>query len=316
MHQTVQLALKLPRLFRRFFGFVLLLALGPLSASAQNITFAGSFGSKGAGLGKFDLPVAVAVGPNGEIYVADFNNNHIQKFTESGAFVTEWYHLKPFCLTTDPQGSVYAGTQGSDLIYKYQSNGTLVWRTDFPGICKGTNPAGLLVLDPNNLLVASLHGVNDYNTQAGAGLMANYFGYYLRIQVYVRSIALSPQHVFYLFCQGSYQVQEYDAPNNLVRTWGGYGTANGEFRMDLDLPGGLALDSQGNVYVADTGNNRIQVFTANGKFLKSFGSAGKADGQFDHPAGLAFDPLNNNLYVADAVNNRIQRFLITPSASP
>ena len=137
---------------RILFALAALFLLAALRAPAVDITFVGAFGSKGAGKGKFDLPVGVAIGPNGEIYVADYNNGKIQKFTESGVFVTEWSHLAPFCLTTDAQGAVYVASQSLDVINKYQANGTLVWRSKHPRLWIDIYPAGLLVFDSYKLL--------------------------------------------------------------------------------------------------------------------------------------------------------------------
>jgi len=67
------------------------------------------------------------------------------------------------------------------------------------------------------------------------------------------------------------------------------------------------VDSSGNVYVADTGNHRIQKFNASGEFLAKWGSEGTGDGQFDCPYGVAVDS-NGNVYVADMGNDRIQKF--------
>ncbi|MBF0592491.1 MAG: hypothetical protein HQL02_10435 [Nitrospirae bacterium] len=72
-------------------------------------------------------------------------------------------------------------------------------------------------------------------------------------------------------------------------------------------PQGVAVDGSGNVYVADTGNARIQKFTSDGKFIITWGSNGSGDGQFQHPEGIAVD-ISGNVYVADRSNNRIQRF--------
>jgi DNA-binding beta-propeller fold protein YncE len=73
---------------------------------------------------------------------------------------------------------------------------------------------------------------------------------------------------------------------------------------------GLATDNSGNVYVADTCNNRIQEFTADGKFLNVFGSKGSGEGQFLWPYDLEIDA-EGNIYVADAGNSRIQKFTNT-----
>jgi len=62
------------------------------------------------------------------------------------------------------------------------------------------------------------------------------------------------------------------------------------------------------VYVSDTVNNRIQVFDTGGNFIKKWGSAGSANGQFNRPDGILFEPSGNIVYVADRKNNRIQVF--------
>ena len=81
---------------------------------------------------------------------------------------------------------------------------------------------------------------------------------------------------------------------SFVRTWGSEGTGDGQFKY----PEGIAIDSSGNVYVADNGNNRIQKFDSNGKFITKWGSDGTGDGQFDVPDGIAIDS-SGNVYVVD-----------------
>jgi DNA-binding beta-propeller fold protein YncE len=70
---------------------------------------------------------------------------------------------------------------------------------------------------------------------------------------------------------------------------------------------GVAVDGSGNVFVADTNNNRLQKFTSTGTFLTTWGSSGTGDGQFTNPFGVATDS-SGNVFVADANNNRIQKF--------
>ena len=82
---------------------------------------------------------------------------------------------------------------------------------------------------------------------------------------------------------------------------------------NLSSPTGIAVNSSsGNVYVyvADTANNRIQVFTANGTYITKWGKYGgpSGNGTFNQPTGIAVDPLSGNVYVADTANNRIQVF--------
>src|SRR5262249_7691545 len=64
-------------------------------------------------------------------------------------------------------------------------------------------------------------------------------------------------------------------PCTFVTTWGSSGSGDGQF----SFPEGVATDGSGNVYVADTGNDRIQKFDASGTFLSTWGSFGSGDGQ-------------------------------------
>lgn len=86
-------------------------------------------------------------------------------------------------------------------------------------------------------------------------------------------------------------------------------TAPGQFSS----PSGVAVDGQANVYVADSGNHRIQKLSPAGEPLAQWGSEGSGPGQFREPAGVAVDG-QGNVYVADSGNHRIQK--LSPSGEP
>ena len=83
------------------------------------------------------------------------------------------------------------------------------------------------------------------------------------------------------------------------------GSGDGQF----NYPYGVAVDSSGNVYVADTDNHRIQKFDSSGGFITKWGSYGSGDGQFDYPSGVAVDS-SGNVYVADGWNYHVQKFTL------
>jgi len=105
------------------------------------------------------------------------------------------------------------------------------------------------------------------------------------------------------------QVLVYDADSlKLLRKIGTTGqnhqlTTPGNFAK----PTGLAVDSDGNLYVCDTLNDRIEVFDAEGKFIATYGKNGDGPGYFARPKGVAIDS-DNHIWVADGMEDRVQVF--------
>jgi streptogramin lyase len=86
-------------------------------------------------------------------------------------------------------------------------------------------------------------------------------------------------------------------------SFGSNGSANGQ----LKAPGDVAVDAQGNLWVVDKTNNRVQKFSPSGSYLSQFGSTGSTDGKFNRPTSIVIAS-NGDLLVTDAGNGRVQRF--------
>lgn len=90
----------------------------------------------------------------------------------------------------------------------------------------------------------------------------------------------------------------------LVDTWGQGGQGQGQFNQ----PTAIEIGQSGTVYVVDTGNHRIQMFTERGRYLDQWGERGNGNAQFEFPEGIAFNDIDNTVYVSDTGNHRIQKF--------
>ena len=88
-----------------------------------------------------------------------------------------------------------------------------------------------------------------------------------------------------------------------ILEFGSYGDGDGQFTR----PTSLAVDRDGNVYVADQWLNRISTFDEDGNFLDKWGLPGSGEGELSRPWGLAFDK-EDNLWVVDCGNDRVQKF--------
>jgi DNA-binding beta-propeller fold protein YncE len=76
---------------------------------------------------------------------------------------------------------------------------------------------------------------------------------------------------------------------------------------DFAKPTGVAVDTEGNLYVCDTLNDRVEVFDADGKFIRTFGKAGDGPGYFARPKGVAIDG-DGHIWVSDGQQDRVQVF--------
>jgi streptogramin lyase len=194
---------------------------------------------------------------------------------------------------------------------KWGSQGSGDGQFDTPGHIATFRPGGaivtlLYVADAGNDRIQKFNSLGTFLTKWGSLGSANgrFDG--------PRGVATDSAGDVYVADTNNNRIQKFSSTGSFITKWGrngGDGTAgtgNGQF----DHPAGVATDSAGNVYVADTDNDRIQKFGSTGAFLTKWGSNGVNDGQFLIPMGVATDS-TGNVYVSDTDNDRIQKFSST-----
>ena len=120
-------------------------------------------------------------------------------------------------------------------------------------------------------------------------------------------LALDQQGNLYVEDSQNSQIVKFDSNGKLLLEWGSQGEADGQFNFPPDDYASVAVDAQGNVYVTDATNARIQKFDSNGKFLTKWGKPGTGDEEFTRPVGVAVDK-EDNVYVVDDQAMRLQKF--------
>ena len=293
------------------FGLVLA-HVSSTPVAAQPPVYLMQWGATGSGEGQFNFPNRVAVDASGNVYVSDFLNNRIQKFTDTGAYVTQWNTtgasgFLPFGVATDASNNVYVVDYGGDHILKFTDTGTFLtqWGTYGDGDGQFIFPNGVatdaagnvFVVDFVNNRVEKFTSNGSYLTQWGSSGVGS--GQFDRPY----AIATDPAGNVYVADYFNDRIQKFDGSGKYLTQWGSNGGANGQFYHPIDV----ATDAAGNIYVAENGNNRIQKFTNAGVYLTQWGSFGSGNGEFYSPFGLTVDS-SGNIYVVDTGNDRIQKF--------
>jgi DNA-binding beta-propeller fold protein YncE len=125
---------------------------------------------------------------------------------------------------------------------------------------------------------------------------------------YPTALATDGQDNVYVIDGDHHRVQKFDRNGQFLTMWGSIGDGSGQFvfRIRGPIPGGIAVDERGVVYVADY-YDRVQAFDDNGRFLFQWGRHGNSAGQVSFSSGLAVDG-RGAVYIGDADNHRVQKF--------
>jgi DNA-binding beta-propeller fold protein YncE len=215
--------------------------------------------------------------------------------------------IRVYGVAADSKGNIYAADQAVGAVFEITPEGSVK-----PVIRNGKEAAfgqinGLAVDDNDRIFVSDskLRHVLVFNSkfEQEASIGTN-------ILDTPGGLAIDRENRFlYVVDTPKDQVAVFDADSfKLLRTIGTTGkkhtlTDPGNF----SLPTNVAVDREGDVYVTDTLNNRVEVFDADGNFILEFGKGGDGPGRFARPKGIAIDA-DRHVWVVDEVQSRVQVF--------
>ncbi len=205
---------------------------------------------------------------------------------------------KPYAVHVDKKGRIYVSDTGMGLVYRYDIPNRE--KTIFSGLGKPTGVVTdsfgrvfvadtalqrVIVFDEKGRRITAIGRSGELKKPSGVAINEELKRIYV-VDVYKHRVAV------FNFEDGT-----------LLFTFGQRGEDEGEF----NFPTNITVDKEGNVWVVDTMNGRVQIFDEDGNFIDEFGRLGDAPGAFARPKGIAIDS-EDHIYVVDASMHVVQIF--------
>jgi tripartite motif-containing protein 71 len=275
--------------------------------------YTSKFGSVGSGNGQFKEPKGVDIAKNGNLFVLDSSNSRVQELSPSGTYLTKFGssgtgsgEMKgPYGMAVDAKGDIWIADTGNDRVDEFNEKREFVQAFGW-GVSNGEEKLEVCT----STCEAGLAG-------AGTGELKE-----------PKGIAVAPDGAVYVSDTLNNRVEEFTEKGEFIAAIG-FGVANEKAEFEIctkeckagtagsgngqfNGPIGIAVAPDGNVWVTDRSNNRVEEFDEKDEYVSKFGTVGSGSGQLKEPKGIAIDAAGN-LWVADTLNNRVQEF--TPSGA-
>jgi DNA-binding beta-propeller fold protein YncE len=240
----------------------------------ETYSYVWKWGGYGAKEGQFNFPFDVAIDRHGHVFVADGFNHRIQRFFLNGKFEITW--------------GQFGNAEGEFME---------PW-----GVFVDCDRDEVYVVDTGNHRIQVFDSDGNYLRKWGSGGQGD--GQLLR----PRDIAMDPiqNDTVFVMDSGNNRIQVFDLKGVYKYQWGKPANPPSILNGEFNEPRSLAFDTQGVLYVVDSGNNRIQYFTNNGTYIDNWGGFGNNNNQFVTPVGITIDSFDK-IYVSEK-SHQVKKF--------
>ncbi len=292
-------------------------------------TFIRAIGSGVAGSapGELNAPRDAATDSSGNIYVADYANNRIAKFTPTGGWITAWgteggkngQFRRPYGVDLDVQNNVWVADSTNHRIQEFTSGGTYIRQMGTNGSGPGQFSQLRRVAVTPGVVNPDVYGADLWGNKIERFAYSN--GSYHEAQIYAGTpaadagfnepsgISVDANNIFVADTVNQ-RIQRFSATGTWQMHFGHRGW--GADLSGLNWPRDVAIEQTdpSKVWVSDTKNGRMLEFTRDGAPTgRTFGTQGTALGQFRRTGGVT--PTSDGVIVTDILNNRVQRWRTT-----
>jgi YD repeat-containing protein len=292
--------------------------------------FVSEVNSHGSGNGQILSPDGVTLDSKGDMWIADQKNNRLEEFSAPSSYLTKEYHqavesegeaslAHPVAIAVGQGGNRWvlnspAESNAKGILKEYAPSGAFITSYSAAkfeggeatglkepyGLAPGLNPGSFWIADRGNkrLVEAEMSGTKVTLRREIRGAEGN-SGKYFTEPV---GVATDSNGHLWALLEGGKEVAEFTESSI---TYVGKTSGSG---CGVSKAKGIAVNAQGNVLVADTGDNRVVEFNSKGECLKTFGTEGTGNGQLKGPEGIVGTDAAGDVWVADTGNDRVEEF--------
>ena len=286
---------------------VLAKTISPRKGKQPQLKLLFSIGQQGEGLNEFNEPVGVTVSPDGEIIVADYNNDRLQILSSEGKFIRAHSHYSresgrqfpficPAGIACDASGNITVVEKGRNRVVILSPAGVILNAFGRHGKEQGQfrGPHGVSMDARNRIIIADTMNcrVQVFDQEGNFLFM---FG--------DKGPGKLNYPCYAIFHEGRFYVADTD--NDCVKVFDTRGTFLRTFGDGLCAPSGIAVYKSKYLIICDYSNDCVKVCSLEGRVLSEFGTKGEGKDQFFGPEALAVTP-QGKIAVSDKLNSRIQ----------
>lgn len=283
-------------------------ATSPGAQAAGGYKLVSKWGSEGAGNGQFKDPKGVAVDAWGNVYVADYGNNRIQKFTSDGYYLTQWgvggsddYSVSsPKDVDVDSLGNVYVANGLDGYVKKFSPDGVFIKSFEHQSSCAGTINTGVAV-SPSNEIISAYIPSDCVEKDSSNGLYL--LGWRVDNSVNdpaLAGVSVGPSGNVYIADKGNNSILIFSSDGSFIKQW------RTRCHGGSVSPENVAVDSDENVYatlINGGGCSDIQKYSSNGSYITDIGK-----GVVETPYGVTVDA-SGNVYLTNSYpDDRVYKF--------
>jgi tripartite motif-containing protein 71 len=315
-----------------------------IEAWTSSYAYSRQYGKEGSGQVEFKKPIAVEADAEGNIFVGDMGNQRVQELSRGGDFITrfggsgEFEFSTPSGIFLDANGSLWVADPGRDQVQQWVTRSLLFAGSRIGSFGTGTgqfnHPADVALDGKGNIwaLDKGNHRIEKFNEKGEFVQAVGSKGGAAGQLNAPAALAIDPSGNLWVADSANNRIEEFNEKGEFVLTFGRdvnktkveaaaseaernvctaasgsvcqaglVGSTNGQ----LKAPQGIAASSGGNLWISDTGNNRLKKFGPTGNLINLLSSEGTEAGKVKEPTAISTAP-DGSIWVADSGNNRIE----------